>query len=61
MRIMLRYHDLSLKLMKSFASAVECLAIEGWDGDEPRWAARDVCRRKPRKPMPSHHIEEAGT
>jgi hypothetical protein len=60
-RIVLRYHELSLKLMKSFASAVECLAMEGWDGDEPPWAARAVCRRKPREPMPSHRVKEAGT
>ncbi|MGC1574846.1 MAG: hypothetical protein WA813_01730, partial [Beijerinckiaceae bacterium] len=59
-RIALRYHELSLKLMKSFASTVEGLAMEGWDGDEPRWAARDVCRRKPREPMPSHRVKEAG-
>ena len=60
-RIVLRYHELSLKLIKSFGSAVEGLAMEGWEGDEPRWAARDVCRRKPREPMPSHSVQEAGT
>jgi hypothetical protein len=60
-RIALRYHELSLKLMKSFASTVEGLAMEGWDGDEPQWAARDECRRKPREPMPSHRVKEAGT
>jgi hypothetical protein len=60
-RIVLRYHELSLKLMKSFGSAVEGLAMEGLDGGEPRWAACDVCRRKPREPMPSHRVQEAGT
>jgi hypothetical protein len=60
-RIVLRYHELSLQLMKSFGSTVEGLAMEGLDGDEPRRAARDVCGRKPREPMPSHRVQEAGT
>jgi hypothetical protein len=60
-RIVLRYHELSLKLIKSFGSAVEGLAMEGADGDEPRWTARDVCRGKPREPMPSHRVKEAET
>jgi hypothetical protein len=47
--------------MKSFGSTVEGLAMEGLDGDEPRRAARDVCGRKPRDPMPSHRVQEAGT
>jgi hypothetical protein len=60
-RIVLRYHELFLRLMKSFGSTVEGRAMEGWDGDEPRWAARDVCRRKAREPMPAHRFQETGT